>query len=711
MTDANDTLNVFHLRGAGVSVVVDASPGVPRLTHWGADLGDIDPSSVGRALMAPVAAAGLDFVAPLTIVPGHGDGFPGAPAIEVHRSNGTDWAPRFTLDSTKRVGNTVSVMSVDRVASISLESSITLDVSGALAVAVTLTNNGSDLLWVDRLDIALPVASDTAEVMSFGGRWANEFEIDRHPWHLGTSVMESRIGRTSQESPALVAAGTAGFGEWSGEVWMAHLAWSGNHRIGATRLPDGRRLLFGGDLFHPGEVSLQPGEFVSTPAFIGSYSAAGLSEASRRYHRMIRAMAPLTTHPEPRPVSLNTWEAVYFDHNSDTLRALADRAAAVGVERFVLDDGWFGARRNDRAGLGDWVVSADAHPHGLAPLIDHVRELGMSFGIWVEPEMVNEDSDLFRGHPDWTLETDGYPTVRGRGQLVLDLGRPDAFQHVLAQLDSLLTDHDIEYVKWDHNRPLVQGSGAGGRAGSRRETLAFYELLDELRSRHPGVEFESCSSGGGRIDLGVLERTERVWVSDCNDALDRQRIQHNTSMLLPPEVMGCHIGPPTAHTTGRTHPLSFRAATAFFGHLGIEWNLLGCTDDELDQVRSVVSLHKTHRSLLHSGDVVRFDPSDESGMANGVYSVDRREAMVSYARITSGASLTPAPLRLPGLIPDAEYDVTHVRFPGETWGMAISHPNWPADGITITGAQLAGHGLQLPVLLAERAFVFHLRAR
>jgi len=703
---------IVHLRSDGVSVVVDASAGVPWIRHWGRDLGDITPASVADALVAPVAAGSLDAVAPLTVVPCHGDGFVGPPGIEVHRGDGSGWAPRFTTTRVARPDdNAVVTTSVDEVASLELTTTVFLDRHGAVSVIADLTNTGPDDLWVVALEMALPVATDAAEIVSFGGRWSNEYQADRRRWPPGTSVVETRLGRTSHESPPLVMVGTAGFGEWTGEVWMAHLAWSGNHRIAAVRLADGRRYLTGGDLLHPGEVVLAAGESLTTPPLIGSFSARGVGEASRRYHRIVRSMSHRVANPRPRPVLLNTWEAVYFDHDATRLRALADRAAAVGVERFVLDDGWFGARRDDQAGLGDWTVSPDAHPDGLGPLIDHVRGLGMSFGIWVEPEMVNEDSDLYRAHPDWTLETLGYPSVHGRGQLVLDLGRPEAFDHVLGQLDTLLADHEIEYVKWDHNRPLVQGSGADLRAGTRRQTLALYALVDELRRRHPSVEFESCSSGGGRVDLGILLRTERVWASDCNDALDRQRIQRGTSLLLPPEVMGCHIGPPTAHTTGRTHPLCFRAATAFFGHLGIEWNLLDCTDDELAQVASVVALHKTHRVLLHGGDVVRFDPADDAGLAGGVYSPDRREALVSYARVNSGASLTAAPLRLPGLIPDAVYRVEHVPFPGETWGMAISHPSWPATGIDLTGAQLAGHGLQLPVLLPERAFVFHLQVQ
>jgi alpha-galactosidase len=247
------------------------------------------------------------------------------------------------------------------------------------------------------------------------------------------------------------------------------------------------------------------------------------------------------------------------------------------------------------------------YPDGLAPLIDHVTGLGMEFGIWVEPEMVNPDSDLLRAHPDWALTTDGYEPVLGRNQLVLDLGRPDAFAHILGLLDALLTDHDISYVKWDMNRDHVQGSGATGSAGTHAQTLALYALLDELRSRHPAVEFESCASGGGRVDLEILQRAERVWTSDCNDALERQTIQRGASMLLPPEVMGAHIGPRRAHTTGRRHTLAFRAATALFGHLGVEWNVARLDADERSRLAEVIELHKRFRPLLHSGDVVRFD--------------------------------------------------------------------------------------------------------
>ncbi len=500
-------------------------------------------------------------------------------------------------------------------------------------------------------------------------------------------------------------AGEPGFGEWHGEVWGVHVAWSGNHRMLADCMPDGRRYVQGGELLHPGEICLEPGESYDAPSIVATYSADGLTPASWGFHRSLRA---LDVHPDTaRPVLLNTWEAVYFDHSTQRLQELASSAAALGIERFVLDDGWFGARRDDHRGLGDWWVSPEVYPDGLGPLIAHVRSLGMEFGIWVEPEMVNPDSDLFRAHPEWALVTEGYPPVLGRRQLVLNLAHPDAFAHVLGQLDALLRDHEVQYVKWDMNRNHVQGSGSDGAAGTHAQTLAFYALLDTLRSRHPDVEFESCASGGGRIDLEVLRRAERVWTSDCNDPLERQTIQWGATMLLPAEVMGAHIGPTRSHTTGRMHSLAFRAVTAFFGHLGVEWNVLGLSDDEREQLAAVVALHQRFRPLLHSGDGVRFDPvlngQQPSSHAYGVYAVDRREALVAHVQLTSGMSLVPPPLRLPGLLPDTSYRVTQVPLPGSNLVL-------PASELTLTGRQLAVHGIQLPRQHPESGLLLHLVA-
>ena len=483
-------------------------------------------------------------------------------------------------------------------------------------------------------------------------------------------------------------------------MWGVHTAWSGNHTQLADRLPDGRRYLQVGELLHPGELSLGPGESYRTPEVVAVHSDAGLTPATQRFHRHLRRRP---SHPTtPRPVLVNTWEAVYFDHDLEQLKALADRAARIGAERFVLDDGWFGSRRDDTAGLGDWVVSADAHPNGLGPLIDHVTGLGLEFGLWVEPEMVNPDSDLYRAHPEWALVDDGHEPVLARHQLVLDLARPEAFEHVLGQLDALLRDHDIAFLKWDMNRDHIAASGADGAAGTHAQTLATYWLIDELRRRHPGVEIESCSSGGARIDHEILRRTQRVWTSDCNDALERQTIQRGASMLVPPELMGAHIGPEVSHTTGRRHRLAFRAATAMFGHLGIEWNLLSLDDAELDALGRF-------RPLLHGGDQVRFD-TEPAYVAHGVYAPDRSEALVSFACVASAISLTPPPFRLPGLDDARRYHVAHVPLPGERSGPNRVRPVWFDEGVDTTGARLAQLGLQLPAMHPETAVLLHLTA-
>jgi alpha-galactosidase len=670
--------------------------------HWGAPLGP-GVAALASAADSPDVAGALDVVAPATVVPSHADGFAGRPGLLGRRPGGTGWAGRFATVDHRVASTGLTVTAVDEHAELELVTVV--DVGDVVRVRSTLRNLGDRRYALDSLTTTLPLPDDVDELLSFEGRWARELRTRRCPWPAGSSSFENRRGRTSHENPPLLYAGRRGFGEWHGEVWGVHVAWSGNHQLLAERLADGRRYVQGGELLHPGEVVLEPGESYTTPDVVGVYAASGLTEASWGFHRALRSRAAQPVRP--RPVTLNTWEAVYFRHDLDVLRRLADAAASVGVERFVLDDGWFGSRRDDTSGLGDWTVSPDVYPDGLGPLIDHVRAAGMEFGIWVEPEMVNPDSDLYRAHPEWALVADGPAPVLGRNQLVLDLANDGAFTHVLGQLDELLADHDISYVKWDMNRDHVHGAGADGAAGTHAQTLAVYRLLDELRRRHPRVEFESCASGGGRIDHEILQRTERVWTSDCNDALERQLIQRGASMFIPPEVMGAHIGPRRAHTTGRVHTLAFRGGTALFGHLGIEWDITRLEGDELRALADVVDLHKRFRPLLHAGDVVRFD-TPEPFVAHGVYAADRSEGLVAFAQLATASSLTSPMLRLPGLDADAVYRVEHVGLPGERWGAAMTQPAWLTNGVELTGRQLAGFGIRPPTLPPESVVLFHL---
>ena len=547
-------------------------------------------------------------------------------------------------------------------------------------------------------------------MLDLTGRWCRERIPQRHPLPHGAWVREGRHGRTGHDATLVLAAGTPGFGFRSGEVWGLHLGWSGDAVHWAERNPDGHAGLGAAELLGSSEVALGPGQAFATPPVLAAYSAEGLDGLSAAYHRFVRDRP---SHPRtPRPVVLNTWEAVYFDHRLERLTELADVAARLGVERFVLDDGWFGNRRDDTAGLGDWHVAVDVWPDGLQPLIAHVRALGMEFGLWVEPEMVNPDSDLFRAHPDWVLSGSGAPgrlPEAWRHQQVLDLANPDCHAFIRDRLDALLSDHDIAFLKWDHNRDLIE-AGHAGRPGVHAQTLAVYRLLDELRERHPGVEIESCASGGGRVDLGILARTDRVWASDTNDALERQPIQRWTQLLVPPELVGTHVGPPRSHTTGRVHGLAFRVATALFGHFGIEWDIASASAGEQEALAEAIAFYRRMRPLLHGGQVVRADHPDPAAYLHGVVAADRAEALFAYVQLTASAFETPGLARLPGLDPDRAYRVEPVAVAGEPETKQATGPAWlEAGGVTLGGRSLAEVGLPLPVLRPEQALLLHVR--
>jgi alpha-galactosidase len=333
----------------------------------------------------------------------------------------------------------------------------------------------------------------------------------------------------------------------------------------------------------------------------------------------------------------------------------------------------------------------------------------MGFGLWFEPEMVNPDSDLYRAHPDWVLGDGRYEPALGRHQLVLDLGRRDVRDHLFEQIHAVLSRYDIEYVKWDHNRDLVQAASGGG-AGVHRQTLGVYNLIDQIRAAHPDVEIETCASGGGRADLGILARTDRVWTSDTMDAIDRIAIQRGFSVLFPPELMGSHIGAPIAHTTLRRHRHGFRAVVAMFGSFGLEWDLLRLDDDGLATVARLVALHKRHRELLHAGRTRRVDHPDPNLVVHGVIAQDRNTALFAVFVVASSHSHHRGALLLPGLDPDQRYRVTVMKDIDEPLGWARSQPAWVSNGVEATGRQLEGAGLRLPALHPESALLIEVAA-
>jgi alpha-galactosidase len=698
---------LVHLRAGGASLVLDAGgPRLPAVLHWGADLGD-GTAAVGLALAraAAVPKATLDEPAGSSLVREPAAGWPGRPTLSGHR-HGSDWSASFALAELDQPGEgRVTVQGVDKVAGLRLRSELELSPAGLLRLRHTLRNDGEEPYTVNELSCALPIPAHATELLDLSGRWCRERHPQRHPLPLGSWVRESRRGRTGHDATLGLLAGTPGFGSRHGEVWAVHVAWSGNHLSYAERWPSGEGVLGGGELLLPGEVELAPGEEYATPWLYAAWSARGLDGIAAAFHGHLRARPNHPGPDRPRPVVLNTWEAVYFHHDLDRLRGLADTAAELGVERFVLDDGWFRHRRDDSAGLGDWYVDETVWPQGLTPLIDHVRSLGMQFGLWVEPEMVNPDSDLYRAHPDWILQSGGRLPPAFRNQQVLDLANPKVYDYLRGRLDALLSDNDIGYLKWDHNRDLVD-AGHQGRPGVHAQTLATYRLLDELRAAHPGVEIESCSSGGARVDLEILERTDRVWASDCNDALERQAIQRWTELFLPPELVGAHVGPPRSHTTGRVHDLSFRTATALFGHAGIEWDVAAASTEERAALAAWIEFYKRHRGLLHSGEVVHADHPDPAAAVHGVVAGDRSQALYAYVQLASSPFAVPPPARLPGLDPARGYLVEPVHPAGPPRAIERVPPPWyAAGGVVLPGVALDAAGLAMPALAPEQALL------
>jgi alpha-galactosidase len=694
-----------------------------EVLHWGAGV-----EVAAAALEPPLARGQLDVPLRARLLNERARGWRGRESVVASRR-----LPAFAWDDASRGAASARAITVTaRAGDVVVRTEIEHSPSGVSRLRHTIS--ADERLELHRLAIALPIPPVATEVLDLTGRWCRERAPQRRELTLGTWLREMRRGRTGFDTPLMLVAGTPGFGWRSGEVWGIHLGWSGDAAYWAERLPDGHATLAAAELLEPGEVVLgeaapaaageaapsapaaageaapsapaaaggaapsgpaAAGEAApsapaaagayTTPWLYAAYSDRGLDGLSAAFHAYLRARP---NHPKPpRPVVLNTWEAVYFEHDLERLTRLAETAAQAGVERFVLDDGWFRHRRDDTAGLGDWYVDPDVWPEGLTPLIERVRGLGMRFGLWVEPEMVNPDSDLARAHPDWILNPNG-PTWRG--QHVLDVANDDCRAYLLERLDALLTENDIAYLKWDHNRDLVDSP-------VHAQTLAVYALLDELRARHPEVEIESCSSGGARVDLGILERTDRVWASDTNDALERQHIQRWTQLLLPPELIGSHVGPPRAHTTHRTQDLSFRVATALFGHFGFEWDITEAPD-----LTEAVELYKRFRELIRTGELVRADHPDPSAYVHGVVGPD--EALFAFVQLTTSALETPGPVRLPGLT--GPVTVTALNEPAYAH---IAPPAWMAEGLATTGEALAKVGLQMPVMHPEQALLLELK--
>jgi alpha-galactosidase len=666
---------------------------LPQVVYWGPPLPlSEDLPTLAAAQRLDVTGGMLDENPDLSICPEAVRTFPGQPGLILRDTDGTPLLPKFCFAEDREIENGLELEFHDTDNLLTYTARFVLDPETHV-IAMTAHLGASRPVHLHWLSApVLPAPQQADEMIDVSGRWCGEFQLNRTPWSPGIRYRENRTGRTGHEHfPGLILP-CRGATNTQGEAFAFHYGWSGGHRMVAEELPDGRRQIQFG---HAARMETSPAtEFKSAPLY-AVYSSDGLNGCAVSFQRHLRDRIVTWPKPDrPRPVHYNCWEAVYFDHNLDVLHDIAQRAADLGAERFVLDDGWFGNRDDDTRSLSDWEVDPRKYPDGLGPLIDHVHGLGMSFGIWFEPEMVNPDSNLFRAHPDWAFG--GEDQTLGRQQMALNMGLPEVREFLYGRMSAILSAHAIDYIKWDHNRVLPMPDAA--------QTRGSYALIDRLRAEFPDVEIESCASGGGRIDFGILSRTHRVWLSDSNDALERLRIQHNASLFLPAAVSGSHVGPRTCHTSGRVLDISFRAWVAAQRHLGFEMDPRELTDQEVTVLKEVTAWWKQNRDWMMAADILRLDSPDPSVLAEQQNDRDGSRFVVFSGKAETSSQIAPRPLRLTRLDQSAQYEVTLLN---RTSAPSLSRgsPRLKEGPMTLSGNALMHQGLTLPWSFPERMWV------
>ncbi len=667
---------VFRLDGGGVSYVfgVNARGELEQL-YWGGRLGANDHFPAAQAM--PVWASFDDSYTntPQEYV-GWGAGLFVEPALKIGFPDGNrDLVLHYESHTEKENGFDVVLKDIERPIYVTLHYAMDGE-SGVLARSATIENRGTEPATVEQAAAAawaLPAGPYTLNTLT--GRWASEWTLNQEAVDHGAHVIESRRGSTGHQANPWFAIQAGAADENHGEVWFGALAWSGSWRITVERDQlDAVRITGGFNPFDFGYV-LKPGAKLETPVFYGGYAHDGLGGASRLLHRFeLERILPHTNEsadartPRLRPVIYNSWEATNFNVNEAGQMALAEKAAALGVDRFIMDDGWFGERNNDHAGLGDWYVNPQKFPHGLKPLIDRVHALGMDFGLWVEPEMVNPDSDLYRAHPDWVLHFPGRPETEQRNQLVLNLARTDVRDFVLNTLDRLLNENDIAFFKWDYNRNWTEPGwdqlpAAEQKAVYVEYTRNLYWILAELRRRHPKVEIESCSGGGGRVDLGILRHVDEVWPSDNTDPFDRLSIQDGFTYAYTPQIMMAWVTDSPHWLNHRSTSLSYRMLSAMQGSLGIGADIAKWTPEEAALAKRLIAAYKQVQATIVQGDLYRLiSPQMGSEFSSTeTVSADKSQAVV-FAFIHSTQEGRGFPLlKLKGLDPAADYTLTAIE--------------------------------------------------
>ena len=700
------TAKVFRLDGGNVTYAFGVnSRGELQQLYWGGRLATTDriPGAVPKREAA-------SFDSSYTTTPqeyaGWGAGLFVEPALKVSFADGNrDLVLHYDHHENATDGFNVVLKDIKRKVFVTLHYAIDPG-SGILSRSATIENKEQEPISIEQAAAAawsVPAGHYTLDYLT--GRWAGEWALTQETLKPGERVIESRRGTTGHQANPWFAiqAGDAP-DENAGEVWFGALAWSGSWRITVEQDQlDAIRVTGGFNPFDFGYV-LKPGEKLETPVFYGGYSAHGMGGASRLLHHYeIAHVLPRRlgdgddAAPKPRPVIYNSWEATEMNVSEEGQIALAEKAAALGVDRFVMDDGWFGQRKTDHAGLGDWYVNPQKFPHGLKPLIDKVHALKMDFGLWVEPEMVNPDSDLYRAHPDWVLNFPGRPRSESRNQLVLNLARQDVRDYVLGFLDKLLNENDIAFLKWDYNRNWSEpGWDQLPPAEQKKVYVAFiqnlYWVLGELKKKHPKVEIESCSGGGGRVDLGILQYTDEVWPSDNTDPFDRLTQQDGFTYAYTPQIMMAWVTDSPHWGNKRSTSLAYRMLSSMQGSLGIGANITKFSDQEMATTKRLIAAYHEVQKTIVQGDLYRLISPRNGSEFSATQAVNKDKSQsVVFAFIHSTQEGRGFPiLKLKGLDPKADYTLTPIEGALQKGSPTTASGAWWMNHGLVTGEDFRG---------------------
>ena len=661
---------------------------VPYVLYWGDTLPKNENlSQLNNATVATIPSHCIDNFVRTSILPLDEEGFLGQRGLHARRPSGETIRPKLTLSNVINQGDETHFIYDDEALSITYGAVFTVCNDTSIITLSAYIKSADDII-VDWLSApVMPCSRKSENIIDFSGRWCAEMQPNIVPWLDGIRTRESRIGSSSHEHFPAVLLPNEGCTENTGQAYGFSYGWSGGHTMMAEQLLNGNRHIMFGHARH----SYPKAEkyFTTAPLYI-TYSNAGLNGVAQSFKKYIRHyITDGRLLKKSRPVHYNCWEAVYFDHKESELKEIATLAHDLGAERFILDDGWFGCRNDDKSSLGDWHVNTIKYPNGLGGLVDHVKKLGMEFGIWFEPEMINPDSDVYRQNPHWVLGDKNQPLMRN--QLVINIALSEVQEYLYHKISTIIDQYDVDYVKWDHNRTLPFADA--------EQTNGVYALLERLLKRFPALEIESCSGGGGRLDYGMLKRTQRVWLSDCNDPYERMVMQYNASLFLPNDMVGSHVGPRHCHTTGRILPMELRGWTAAMRHMGFEMDPRELTVHETDTLKRIVDWWKYNRDWIFDGISYRLSSQQGALFPEMTIAQGGDKFVIFVGQYTALPHTSPSPVRLAGLNPHEHYCIT-IENPNDIHCgfMRNKQINQPTS-LTATGQFFMEHGVQIPLLV------------